>query len=71
MGIRDLSQIVANINYFAVVVESSSQWERYTVVFRDYAIWDSRPGKGGPVILQIEEPESSCHKHICGDIKLG
>ena len=34
MGIRDLSQIVAIISYFATVVESSSssQWESYTVL---------------------------------------
>lgn len=32
MGIRDLSQVVAIISYFATVVESSSQWESYTVL---------------------------------------
>lgn len=57
MGIHNFSKIVAIISYFATVVESSSsQWERYTVVFRGHAIWDSRPGKGDPVILQREEP---------------
>ena len=71
MGIHNFSQIVAIISYFATVVESSSsQWERYTVVFRAATLFG---------ILDLAREvlssykgknlESSCRRHICGYIK--
>lgn len=77
MGVRDLPQNVAIISCFATVASSSSsssslQWERYSgdPHPQPHAIYDSRPGKGGPVILQRKgkKLESSCRKHVCRDI---